>query len=161
MRCRLSQLGRPRRPGNKNWLLTVKIFMQLPGVRTRGFLMRADGWGIYKSDGRSPRTNINLSTGWHDRFETTGWQSTSLVTAFLKVTTWINCLPGLNGSCSSAHQPKGTSKETITKRRSTRSFVTLYILLASFLEFHHVAHLPCLLCQICTTLVEAGWHLNV
>ena len=37
------------------------------------------------------------------------------VTAFLEVTTRINYLHGLNGSCSSAQQPTGTSKKKVAK----------------------------------------------
>ena len=39
-----------------------------------------------------------------------------LVTAFLKVATRVYYLPGVDGICSSAYQPKGTCKETVTKR---------------------------------------------
>ena len=38
-----------------------------------------------------------------------------LVSIFLKVATHVFYLPGLDGSCSSAHQPRGTCKETPTK----------------------------------------------
>ena len=38
-----------------------------------------------------------------------------LVIAFLCVATCINYLPGLHGNCSSAHQPEGTCKKTVTK----------------------------------------------
>ena len=35
-----------------------------------------------------------------------------LVNVFLEIATVVYYLPGLDGSCSSAHQPKGTCKES-------------------------------------------------
>ena len=49
-----------------------------------------------------------------------------LVTAFLQVATPVCYLPGLDGSCSYALQPKGTCKETVTKPMRTRPSATVY-----------------------------------
>ena len=50
-----------------------------------------------------------------------------LETVFLEVASVVHYWVGLHGSCSSAHQPKGTCTETVAKRRFTRCLVTLYV----------------------------------